>query len=107
MNVTRSQDRLWLFDDYAPSPNSDLENRIIIKGASPPTVKDVYLNFMGQHAHLQATSNKQSSTRDAAFVAAREVEIWWKKTGIVTKTQSGITSMILSIHKQYQGLKKH
>ena len=69
INKTRSQiDVLWLLEKKAWEPDPLNNNRIIFKGAKPPTAEQVYLNFRGHHNFLQAlTKNEVSSpsrTRD-------------------------------------------
>ena len=43
---------MWLLEEYLPINDVD-SDRIIFHGARPPTVKDVFMNFKGQHAKLQ------------------------------------------------------
>ena len=48
----RSRNIIWSLEEYLPINDVD-SDRIIFHGARPPTVKDVFMNFKGQHAKLQ------------------------------------------------------
>ena len=45
---TRSKDKTWLFDDWLSLKDPEW-GRIVLNGATPPTIKNVYLHFKAQH----------------------------------------------------------
>ena len=99
---TRLRQNVWLIEKCTPA--SDEDGSYAFKGASPPTYEVVYLNFRAQHDHLQAITNRNSKTYDAAKKTALEVIEWWKKTGILSKQTSSIIEMITKLYKQWQKL---
>lgn len=103
---TRCETKLWLLDNYLSLKDTET-GRIIFFDSSPPTVKDVLLNFKGQHSKLQEETKRQSKARHAAEKTVFEVVKWWKRTGIELKTEEGLIKMILNLHEKYQGLQKN
>ena len=103
---SRSRSKIWLLDEYLPMKDVD-SDRIVFRGAHPPTVKDVFMNFKGQHAKLQEETKRQSKVRHAAEKTLLEVKDWWLKTGIDLKSDNGLLKMILGLNDTYQTLLKH
>ena len=103
---SRSRSKIWLLDEYLPMKDVD-SDRIVFCGAHSPTVKDVFMNFKGQHAKLQEETKRQSKVRHAAEKTLFEVKDWWLKTGIDLKSDNGLLKMILGLNDTYQTLLKH
>ena len=74
------EDKLWLLNERRQFETTE-ENRPGFAGKYPPKKKEVLMKFFAYHAYLQDQSNKTSSTREAAFLVASDLEKWWCRTG--------------------------
>ena len=101
---TRSKNELRLFDKCAPIFDS-AENHDFA-GAYPPTLMQAILQYHGYHQFLQKNSGLQSSTAGAVNLVVQNVQKWWLKTGISTKTDPAICKMIDKKVSEYKLLKK-
>ena len=77
MMTTRTKQKVWLIEKSTPVSNED--GNYTFKGASPPSVEAVYLNFRAQHDYLQIITKRNSKTYDAAKKSVYEVLESWKK----------------------------
>ena len=102
---TRKKSEVWLINKIPPKPASG-ENVIKFYGCKPPTVEQVYLNFLGHHTMLQELTNRQSSLNEAANKTVDQLVIWWNKTAIGVKARSTLQKMITDLHKSWKNLNK-
>ena len=77
------------------------------EGIYPPSCEQALLYYYGYHKVLQAATGKISSSREAAILVAEDVQCWWRKTGIKTKTLLGILDMITKLVKDYGALSRN
>ena len=77
MMTTRTKQKVWLIEKCTPVSNED--GNYTFKGANPPTVEAVYLNFRAQHDYQQIITKRNSKTYDAAKKSVYEVLEWRKK----------------------------
>ena len=77
------------------------------EGIYPPSCEQALLYYYGYHKVLQAATGKISSSREAAILVAEDVQCWWRKTGIKTKTLLGILYMIKKLVKDYGALSRN
>ena len=71
-------------------------------GAYPPTGEQILLQYQGYHKYLQDITKRQSSSKDALNLVIKDIEDWWKKTGIPLKTRQGITVMVQHIIENFK-----
>ena len=100
METKSKAKKLDLIDQ--PIPIFLTGERQMFKGAFPPTRKDVLLQFYGYHDYKQRLSNRQSKKFDAVKLVCKDIEDWWRKSGIRLKTSSNIEIMISKLIRDYK-----
>ena len=75
-------------------------------GAYPPTDEQILLQYQGYHKYLQDITKRQSSFKDALNLVIKDIEDWWKKTGIPLKTRQRIAVMVQDIIEHFKQRKK-
>ena len=93
---TKAKTRVWLLDKNPPIfCESGAQG---FKCAYPPTGEDVLLQVLAYKRYLaNAKSGKEVRSGTATAMATDDLEKWWLKTGIPTKSAYGIEKMIQKI----------
>ena len=102
---TKSNTQLPILEKCPPIFTST-ENRGFI-GAYPPTGEQILLQYHGYHKYLQEITKKQYPSKDALNLVIKDIEDWWKKTGIPLKTRQRIEVMVEDIIEKFRLRKKH
>ena len=87
--------------EKCPPIFTSTENRGFI-GAYPPTGEQILLQYHGYHKYLQEITKRQSSSKDALNLVIKDIEDWWKKTGIPLKTRQRIEVMVEDIIEKFR-----
>ena len=102
---TKSKTTLWLLGQSPPLIDCVAEHNFV--GAYPPTRGQIILQYFGYHKYHQGNTKLQSSTSESIKLVVQDVQNWWAKTGIPTKTNCAMEKMILHDIDEYKLRKKN
>ena len=101
---TKSKTALWLLGQSPPLIDCVGEPNFV--NAYSPTRGQIILQYFGYHKYYQANTKLQSSTSESITLVVLDVQNWWAKTGIPTKTNRAMKKMISHDIDKYKLQKK-
>ena len=101
----RAKTKLWLLDKNPPIFCDDGARGF--NGSFPPTAEEVLLQVYAYKRYSgRVGEGKERLTTSALSLTSDDLQQWWAKTGIKTKTHKGIMHMIKDLNNRYSNLSK-